>query len=71
MSVDTMNASSQRRPTGGRAIVVSGMIGGDPCQGGATWAVLQYILGLRQLGHDVCLIEPVAPNKLQPRGTDL
>jgi len=71
MSVDTMNASSQRRPRGGLAIVVSGMIGGDPYQGGATWAVLQYILGLRQLGHDVCFIEPVAAYKLQPRGTDL
>ena len=66
-----MNASSPRRPPGGLAIVVSGMIGGDPCQGGATWAVLQYILGLRQLGHDVCFIEPMAADKLQPHGMDL
>jgi hypothetical protein len=66
-----MNAPSRRRPSDGRAIVVSGMIGGDPCQGGATWAVLQYLLGLRQLGYDVCLIEPVAAHKLQPLGTDL
>jgi hypothetical protein len=40
-------------------IVVSGMVAGDPAQGGATWAVLQYVLGLRRLGHHVTLIEPV------------
>jgi hypothetical protein len=40
-------------------IVVSGMVAGDPDQGGATWAVLQYVLGLRRLGHDVLLVEPV------------
>ena len=52
-------------------IIVAGMIAGDPYQGGATWAVLQYILGLRQLGHDVHFIEPIAADKLQPRGTSL
>jgi hypothetical protein len=40
-------------------IILSGMIAGDPHQGGATWAVLQYMLGLQQLGYDVVLIEPV------------
>jgi len=40
-------------------ILVSGMIAGDPYQGGATWAVLQYVLGLRKLGHDVWVLEPV------------
>ena len=40
-------------------IFVSGMIAGDPHQGGATWAVLQYVLGLRALGHDVVFVEPV------------
>lgn len=40
-------------------IVVSGMAAGIPGQGGATWAVLQYVLGLRRLGHDVVLVEPV------------
>jgi hypothetical protein len=40
-------------------IVVSGMVAGDPDQGGATWAVLQYVLGLRRLGHEVLLVEPV------------
>jgi hypothetical protein len=27
-------------------ILVSGMLAGDPHQGGASWAVLQYVLGL-------------------------
>ena len=40
-------------------VVVSGMVAADPDQGGATWAVLQYILGLRRLGHDVLFVEPV------------
>ena len=31
----------------------------DPWQGGATWALMQYVLGLRSLGHDVWLVEPV------------
>lgn len=41
-------------------VIVSGMVAGTPGQGGATWAVLQYLLGLRRLGHDVHLVEPVA-----------
>ena len=40
-------------------IAVSGMVAGEPSQGGAAWAVLQYVLGLRRLGHDVTLVEPV------------
>jgi hypothetical protein len=36
------------------------MVAGVPGQGGATWAVLQYVLGLRRLGHDVLLVEPVS-----------
>lgn len=46
-------------------IVFSGMVAGDPEQGGASWAVLQYVLGLRGLGHDVYLVEPV--DRLEPR----
>lgn len=45
-------------------IAVSGMVAGDPHQGGASWAVLQYLLGLRRLGHEVLLIEPVAAEDL-------
>jgi len=40
-------------------IVVSGMLAGVPRQGGASWAVLQYVLGLRRLGHEVVFVEPV------------
>jgi hypothetical protein len=40
-------------------IIVSGMVAGVPGQGGAAWAVLQYVLGLQRLGHDVYLVEPV------------
>ena len=40
-------------------ILLSGMVCGDPWQAGASWAVAQYLLGLRRLGHDVWLVEPV------------
>jgi hypothetical protein len=52
-----------RRPL---RIIFSGMIAADPNQGGATWAVLQYLLGLRRLGHDVWFVEPVPRDKWQP-----
>jgi hypothetical protein len=41
------------------------MVCKDPWQGGATWAVMQYVLGLRALGHDVWLVEPVG-DELDP-----
>src|SRR5262245_54291499 len=52
-------------------ILISGMMAGDPQQGGATWAVLQYILGFRRLGHAVHFIEPVARASLRPAGVPL
>ena len=52
-------------------ILLSGMIAGVPRQGGATWAVLQYFLGLRQLGHDVHFVEAIPEDSVQPRGTAL
>lgn len=45
--------------TGRLRVLVSGMVAGDPWQGGATWAVLQFVLGLERLGHEVWLVEPV------------
>jgi hypothetical protein len=58
--------------TAGRLrIVVSGMIAADPGQGGAAWAVLQYVLGLRGLGHDVYLVEPVPAGSIAPYGAPL
>jgi len=40
-------------------ILVSGMLAGVPRQGGASWAVLQYLIGLRRLGHRVVFVEEV------------
>jgi hypothetical protein len=45
-------------------ILFSGMVAGDPRQGGASWSILQYVLGLRALGHEVRLVEPV--DRLEP-----
>ncbi|MEY4918809.1 MAG: hypothetical protein RL616_2722 [Verrucomicrobiota bacterium] len=47
------------------------MIAADPWQGGATWAVLQYVLGLRRLGHEVFFIEPIQPKALRPANASL
>jgi hypothetical protein len=49
-------------------ILLSGMVAGDPHQGGATWAVLQYVAGLEELGHEVLLVEPVPVESLDPAG---
>lgn len=49
-------------------ILVSGMLAGVPFQGGATWAVLQYVLGFKRLGHTVYFVEPIAKSALQPEG---
>lgn len=35
------------------------MIAANPRHGGATWAVLQYLLGFRRLGHEVYFVESV------------
>jgi len=45
-------------------ILLCGMLAGDPRQGGATWAVLQYVAGLTALGHDVLALEPAPPGAL-------
>jgi hypothetical protein len=46
-------------------VILSGMVAGEPDQGGAAWAILQYALGLGRLGHEVVLVEPV--ETLQPQ----
>src|SRR5947199_275739 len=43
------------------------MVGAVPDQGGAAWAVLQYLLGFRALGWDAWFVEP-APLTSAPRG---
>ena len=40
-------------------LILGGMVAGVPGHGGATWAALQYVLGLRELGHDVLLLDEV------------
>lgn len=52
-------------------ILFAGMIAADPQQGGATWAVLQYVLGLRRLGHEVCFVEPIMAKSLRPQAAML
>lgn len=52
-------------------ILLSGMIAADPDQGGATWAVLQYLLGFRRLGHRVVFVEGVQDTSLGPKGAPL
>lgn len=52
-------------------ILLSGMIASTPGQGGATWAVLQYALGFRRLGHDVVFVEQCAPDAVIPAGIPL
>jgi hypothetical protein len=58
-----MNARSERLK-----ILLSGMVAGDPWQGGASWAVLQYVAGLAELGHEAMLVEPVSPDALERSG---
>jgi hypothetical protein len=48
----------------GLRVLFSGMVAGDPEQGGASWSILQYLLGFRALGHEVRLVEPV--DRLEP-----
>jgi hypothetical protein len=48
----------------GLRVLFSGMVAGDAHQGGASWSILQYVLGLRALGHQVHLVEPV--DRLEP-----
>ncbi len=52
-------------------IVFSGMVASVPGLGGATWATLQWLLGLQGLGHDVYLVDQVGADQLRPAGTTL
>jgi hypothetical protein len=66
-----VSTSSVLTADGRRTVLVSGMVARVPGQGGATWAVLQYVLGLLRLGHDVLLVEEVEPGDLLPVGAPL
>jgi hypothetical protein len=52
-------------------ILLSGMIAAIPHQGGWTWAVVQYLLGFRRLGHEVYFVEPLEEASLRPAGAPL
>lgn len=52
-------------------VLVSGRIAGALHQGGAAWAVLQYVIGLSRLGHQVSFVESIGPGALQPHGATL
>jgi hypothetical protein len=56
------------KTTSGLKIILSGMLARVPQQGGMVWAMLQYLIGLRQLGHDVHLIEPMPSDAITPTG---
>lgn len=49
-------------------IVVAAPVAATPHQAGSTWAMFQYLLGLRRLGHRVVFIDPLPPSALQPVG---
>jgi hypothetical protein len=63
-----MSALRRNRPL---TVVVGGMVGRVPHQGGATWAVLQYLLGLRRLGHNVFFFESIDANSVMPARSPL
>src|SRR5215213_8556813 len=55
----------------GLSILFSGMMAADPYLGGATWAVLQYVLGLQELGHEVVFVEPIRAAAIRPAHSSL
>jgi hypothetical protein len=52
-------------------VVFGGSFARVPRQGGLAWVVLQWVLGLRRLGHQVLLLEPLRRDDLLPAGTTL
>jgi hypothetical protein len=55
----------------GARVVVAGSCAAAPGHGGWTWALLQYVLGLRQLGHRVHWIDPLGADAVRPAGAPL
>lgn len=52
-------------------IVVGGTLARVPDQGGIAWVVLQYVLGLQQLGHEVHFVESLPAESIVPSGASL
>jgi hypothetical protein len=44
-------------------ILLAGRFASPPWQGGASWAVLQYVLGFGRLGHEVLTVDPGPPEQ--------
>ncbi|HZU79150.1 MAG TPA: hypothetical protein VE991_04480, partial [Acidimicrobiales bacterium] len=55
----------------GPTVLLGGMTGAVPFHGGATWAVLQYALGLERLGCRVVVAETVPRSAFAPVGTPI
>lgn len=53
-------ASTARRNTGS-TVVLAGALAQRPGVGGHTWVFLQWLLGLRALGHDVLFVDWLTP----------
>jgi hypothetical protein len=51
-------------------ILVAGKLSAVPYQGGWAWVILQYLLGLKQLGHEVYFVEHL-PESAVPAGVSL
>jgi len=63
--------STRRGGTRPGRVVVGGMLAGAPGQGGATWSVLQYVLGFARLGWDVHLVDELKEGERRPAGGSL
>src|SRR3954451_23075476 len=70
-SIVEMNKPAKNVGQNKLKILLSGMIAADPHQGGATWTVLQYVLGLKELGHEVVLVEPISEAAIRPHDEGL
>jgi hypothetical protein len=60
-----------KMPSSRLTILFSGMMAADLHQGGAIWAILQFVLGLKRLGHDVLFVEPIAESAGRPASAPL
>jgi hypothetical protein len=43
-------------------VVIAGSLAQQPCRGGHTWVLLQYLLGFRKLGFDVLFLDRLTPD---------
>jgi hypothetical protein len=53
------------------SVVVAGSVAQRPGRGGHAWVFLNYLIGLRQLGHEVHFLDRLAPAMVEPAGGDI